>query len=284
MSDVTQLTESVQRMSISGDSYGGGSHGAQAYVETGQGLEFQNPKYRVIPWSNKGEGDLTVQSGLFYLCMMAGYGSRHIDTGYPRLNTWWRYQAGGPFIDNTSGFYKKKLGSKDKLEDPDPAGQTVQVSEDHADYAEGSGTIVVDAGTAGMEEAQGHGGENEEAYVDEDEGAYLDDHEGAHVDDHGDDDNEETGAGDGQAYSGKGKEVARTGQSRVGESALPRLQVGNHMHLSNAVFTHPKGTSYLKSRSGERVARGCRSRRRNGIGWNMRVALFWHGRVRRRYM
>ena len=273
MSDQSQLSEAMQGMSISGDSLAAGSHGAQEYVETGQTLEFQHPKYRVIPWSNKGEDDLTVKSGLFYLCMMAGYGSRHIDIRYPRLNTWWHYQAGGPFIHNASSFLKKKLGSKDKLEDPNPAAQSAPVTEDHedhaehadhgdhaehavyagyADYAEGSGTIVVDTGTAYMEEAQARGGENEDTHVDEAEGAYTDDSEGAHVDDDGGSQDEETGVGEGQAYSGKGKEVDRTGQSRVGGRALPRLQAGS-VPIVNTVFIRSGGIYYLKDRKGHKV-------------------------------
>lgn len=96
-----------------------GSSGARSYSETGRGIDYQNPKYRIIPWANAGEADLTVKSGLFYLCMMAGYGSSYIDTSYPKLNTWWCL-ADGTFQHNTSGFTAKQLGSKDRMEDPNP--------------------------------------------------------------------------------------------------------------------------------------------------------------------
>jgi hypothetical protein len=113
LSGVSQLSESVQAMSISIES----SSGAQSYVESGQGLEYQDPKYRIIPWENEGEEKLTVKLALFYLCMMAGYGSRHVSSGYPCLNTWWRL-ADGAFGHNTSGLTKRQLGPGDKMEDP----------------------------------------------------------------------------------------------------------------------------------------------------------------------
>ena len=109
---------------------------AREHVESEKGFEYQDPKYQVIPWDNEGEAELTVKSGLFYLCMMAGYGSRHICCKYPKLHTWWRL-ADGTFQHNTSGFTKKQLSSKDKTEDPDDKTQqtdNTQIDMDDAKY------------------------------------------------------------------------------------------------------------------------------------------------------
>ncbi|KAK4233266.1 hypothetical protein C8A03DRAFT_39039, partial [Achaetomium macrosporum] len=103
-STVSELSDSVRAMSISSRT--------QSYVESGKGLEYQSPKYRVIPWANQGESDLTVKSALFHLCVMAGYGSGHISTSYPKLSTWW-YLSDGRVRHNTSGFIKMKPGAKD---------------------------------------------------------------------------------------------------------------------------------------------------------------------------
>lgn len=129
VSTVLDLSDSVQAMSISSQT--------QSYVETGKGYEYQNPRCRVIPWANHGEDDLTVKSALFYLCMMAGYGSRHVAPAYPKLNTWW-YLSDGTLRHNTTGFTKYRALSKDKLEDP------------HAEMEQPAGTehAMVDAGPA----------------------------------------------------------------------------------------------------------------------------------------
>ncbi|KAK5636524.1 hypothetical protein RRF57_012236 [Xylaria bambusicola] len=50
LSNSTQLSESIQAMSISMD-----SSGAQSYVESGKGVEYQGPKYQIIPWENEGK-------------------------------------------------------------------------------------------------------------------------------------------------------------------------------------------------------------------------------------
>jgi hypothetical protein len=101
------------------------SSGAQPYVESGKGFEYQDPKYQIIPWENEGQEKLTVKSALFYLCMMAGHGSRYVSSEYPPLNTWWR-QADSTFRHNTSGVTKGQLGPGDKTRDP--AATTQQLS------------------------------------------------------------------------------------------------------------------------------------------------------------
>ncbi|POR37553.1 Uncharacterized protein TPAR_02257 [Tolypocladium paradoxum] len=131
LSGVNELSDSAQAMLMSME-----SSGAQSYVESGKGLEYQNPKYQIVPWENGGESKLTVKSGIFYLCMMAGYGSRHICSGYPKLNTW-RYLADGALRHNTSGFTKKQLGSADKTEDPDAGTRQMDSTEQEMDDVEG---------------------------------------------------------------------------------------------------------------------------------------------------
>ena len=111
-SDVSQLSESIKALSLSF-----GSSGGQSYVESGRGFEYLSPEYQVIPWGNHGSR-LTVRLGLFCLCLMAGYGSSDVRTRYPKLNTWWR-QTTGAYRHNTSGLTKRKLGPRDKVEDPD---------------------------------------------------------------------------------------------------------------------------------------------------------------------
>ncbi|RFU25409.1 hypothetical protein B7463_g10921, partial [Scytalidium lignicola] len=93
------------------------SSGAQSYVESGKGFAYQDPKYQIIPWENEGETKLNVKSGLFFLCLMAGYGSRDVRTRYPKLNTWWQL-ADDTFRHNTSGFIKTQLDPHDIKEHP----------------------------------------------------------------------------------------------------------------------------------------------------------------------
>jgi hypothetical protein len=85
-SDDSQLSSSLQAMSVS-MSMSIDSSGGRSYVESGKGFEYQDPKYQLIPWTNSGKGVLTVRLALFYLCLMAGYGSGDVRTQYPELDT-----------------------------------------------------------------------------------------------------------------------------------------------------------------------------------------------------
>lgn len=94
-SDISELSGSMQSMSMSKK-----SSGADSYIKPGTGFEYQDPKYQIVPWRNKGKNVLSVRLGLFYLCLMAGYGDRDVRTQYPQLNTW-RQLDDGSFRHNT---------------------------------------------------------------------------------------------------------------------------------------------------------------------------------------
>ncbi|KAJ3578310.1 hypothetical protein NPX13_g2256 [Xylaria arbuscula] len=218
LSDSTQLSESVQAMSISESS------GAQSYVESGKGFEYQDPKYQIIPWVNEGKEVLTVRLGLFYLCMMAGYGASDIRTGYCKLDTWCRLDDGS-YQHNTSGFTKRKLGSKDVLEDPETEGADSQTESVHYNEGEAHWTGL-DGVTAVTHET---------------------------VQDTGDaasNDDEEEGLAGGMKGKMKGKtkriETVAGGGS---EQSLPKLESTKPI-VEVTFFTH-KGHPSFKSRSGE---------------------------------
>ncbi|KAM0249214.1 hypothetical protein ACHAQJ_009120 [Trichoderma viride] len=73
-----------------------------SYQQTESGGEFCPVEYQVIPWSNHGDGQLTVRLGLFYLSMMAGYGRTTIQTEYPLFDSWY-YRNDGVYVHNTTG-------------------------------------------------------------------------------------------------------------------------------------------------------------------------------------
>ena len=91
------------------------------YSDRNPTTDFQPPKYQVINWISSGQGVLTVKLALFYLCLMAGYGSSDIKASYPRLDSW-RQLESGLFRHNTSGRTVNQLTSEDTVavKDADP--------------------------------------------------------------------------------------------------------------------------------------------------------------------
>ncbi|AEO65305.1 uncharacterized protein THITE_2112160 [Thermothielavioides terrestris NRRL 8126] len=270
VSTVSDLSDSVQAMSISSRT--------QSYVETGKGYEYQNPRYRVIPWANHGEGDLTVKSALFYLCMMAGYGSRHVATAYPKLNTWW-YLSDGTLRHNTTGFTKNRALSKDKLEDPNAemaqqagpaaAAEYPEVEEEGQDadlgytYQEqptpwGSGDPGpayprdLTYGSAGVDtEVSEAAQELDEDF--EEEGEMSKAVQGNEDEEHEHEDEDDGSRAPGQAMGGigKGKNRAQQSSTSVSDRVLPKLKVKAGTPIVKVRFTRHNGVVCFKTRSGK---------------------------------
>lgn len=77
VSNDSQLSSSVKTMSL-------GS--SDPYTETGSGLAI-HVAYRDIPWSAHRLKTITVRLGLFFLCLLAGYDDRNIQTNSYKLET-----------------------------------------------------------------------------------------------------------------------------------------------------------------------------------------------------
>jgi len=239
----TELSSSVQAMSL--------SHTTESYVESGRGWEFKQPQYQVIPWDNHGKGVLTVRLGLFYLCLMAGYGWNHIQNEYPKLNTWCQLDD-GTFRHNTSGLVKTALGPKDKLESSASedvevdqyAGEEVEQEEgeryDEAGYDDEAGAYEASAYEAGAYEEGGHGEEYEE---DKREGEY----EYGQVE-----------YGEGEHEHGQGDDAL---EEQVVEAERSQASPSNHPPTSKVfhevtVKKNKKGKYVFKGRTGDTVEVG----------------------------
>ena len=133
-SEASSLSETFRALSVSP------SHTHSDYSGTSSGFDFQKPRFCAIPWTNHGKDQLTVKLALFYLCLMAGYGSRHIATWYPQLDTWWRLDT-GHMRHNTSGATKRQQETGDKLQEPRAgvAAQGTAAGVDEQDYEQDYG-------------------------------------------------------------------------------------------------------------------------------------------------
>lgn len=293
-SGVSQLSGSVQAMSISG-----GSAGAQSYSETGRGFDYQNPKYQIIPWTNAGNGDLTVKSSLFYLCMMAGYGSSHVDTGYPELNTWW-YLPDGAFRHNTSGFTAKRLGSKDRIQDPNPdpqqGGGAEQVMDDMEHNMEGSSYLEreylgEDTGQQYSAQVYPEVGGSESAYPDttypveagpseREEFGELDEEHNEEEEEEEEEDEEQEELMQSEKGKRKAKKEAgrskRRGNEGKSESSLPTLSSKSSDHIVKVNFSLHKGVYCFKNRSGDMVP--VKKREWSRMEYKGRPVLVYKGR------
>ncbi|KAK0629942.1 hypothetical protein B0T17DRAFT_527065 [Bombardia bombarda] len=111
-SDTSKLSDALQNTSLSSNSY----------QPTDSGGEYLSVEYRVIPWTNHGDGKrhLTVRLALFYLSMMAGLGPSAIQTEYPSFDSWFCLDNGG-FMHNTTGRIEKKLPPNAVVQYLDPA-------------------------------------------------------------------------------------------------------------------------------------------------------------------
>ncbi|SPQ18171.1 59cbd2bc-236a-4f44-bea9-fbf7a29eed27 [Thermothielavioides terrestris] len=105
---MSSLSSSLRDMSLDSSS----SYRPTDLAEDGYIVE-----YRAIPWGNRGQQDLTVQLGLFYLAWLAGIGPNTLKFSYPSFDSCWPL-LDGTFIHNTTGLALEKAV---KLEYPDPA-------------------------------------------------------------------------------------------------------------------------------------------------------------------
>jgi hypothetical protein len=78
-SDDTDISSTIASMSIT----------TQSYQDDHPNVEYQPIKAKFIPWSDAGKG-LNVKKALFLLFMLAGApgGPKHVQTGYPQLDSW----------------------------------------------------------------------------------------------------------------------------------------------------------------------------------------------------
>ncbi|KAL8354296.1 hypothetical protein RB601_003924 [Gaeumannomyces tritici] len=92
------LAESVEALSLQQHSSESGS-----FQPSERDTDLAAIEYQAIPWKSNGDGknQLTVRLALFYLCMMATYGPREIDTSYPTFDSW--TLQNNKYIHNTTG-------------------------------------------------------------------------------------------------------------------------------------------------------------------------------------
>jgi hypothetical protein len=78
--EISQLSSAMQNTSLS-DSF--------AYQPPDAGVEAYHVEYQTIPWGNHGSGKtrLSIRSSLFYLTMMAAFGTRSMLQTYPAFDS-----------------------------------------------------------------------------------------------------------------------------------------------------------------------------------------------------
>jgi len=108
--DLSRLSSALQSVSLSNS----------IYTPQDDGVEAYRVEYQAIPWKSSGP-QLSIRLALFYLAMMAGYGSHSILPAYPAFDShWWSDAHAELFVHNTTGFPSKIPRN---LEHPDPTGQ-----------------------------------------------------------------------------------------------------------------------------------------------------------------
>ena len=118
----TDLSTSMGGLSISDPSYQ-----SSAYNEDYSSIEFQSPRYKMIPWTNRGKDCLTIRLGIFYLSLLAAYGPSSMEFAYPKFDSWHPFDGG--YRHNSTGSFVKKLSSKAAIDDPNPRPEEVEAEE-----------------------------------------------------------------------------------------------------------------------------------------------------------
>ncbi|KFY95927.1 hypothetical protein V498_03005 [Pseudogymnoascus sp. VKM F-4517 (FW-2822)] len=118
----TDLSTSMGAMSISDPLYQ-----SSAYSEDYASIEFQPPRYKIIPWSNHGKSCLTIRLGLFYLNLLAACGTSSMEFYYPEFDSWHPLNNG--YEHNSTGKFVKKLPSKAAIDNPNPSLEEVEAEQ-----------------------------------------------------------------------------------------------------------------------------------------------------------